>query len=274
MSSSRSIIVTAEPRLVRLFLCLILYLMLLPSSASAFDRFTAHGGPVRDLALSPDGENFVTASFDYSAVLWSANDIKEKSTLFGHEAALNTAKFSPDGRWLATGGDDGLIMLWRTSELKQDDVEPIILRGHKGKIVHLAFSNESKQLASASWDGSIGLWQLENDPENTEVHSRFIRGHEGPVNAVQFSNDGDYLYSAGQDGQIRYWRLASDEYLRSVVRNGWGISVFAIDETKDIVAFGSSDGVMSVARLSDQTMLMRVGDERVPVLSLYWLVAA
>ena len=54
---------------------------------------------------------------------------------------------------------------------------------------------------------------------------------------VQFSNDGDYLYSAGQDGQIRYWRLASDEYLRSVVRNGWGISVFAIDETKDIVAW-------------------------------------
>ena len=270
MSSSRSIIVTAEPRLVRLFLCLILYLMLLPSSASAFDRFTAHGGPVRDLALSPDGENFVTASFDYSAVLWSANDIKEKSTLYGHEAALNTAKFSPDGRWLATGGDDGLIMLWRTSELKQDDVEPIILRGHKGKIVHLAFSIDGKQLASASWDGSIGLWQLENDPENTGVHSRFIRGHEGPVNAVQFSNDGDYLYSAGQDGQIRYWRLASDEYLRSVVRNGWSISVFAIDETKDIVAFGSSDGVMSVERLSDQTTLMRVGDERVPVLSLYY----
>ena len=104
--------------------------------------------------------------------------ISKRNPPFGHEAALNTAKFSPDGRWLATGGDDGLIMLWRTSELKQDDVEPIILRGHKGKIVHLAFSNESKQLASASWDGSIGLWQIEN-AENTEVHSRFIRGHEG-----------------------------------------------------------------------------------------------
>ena len=100
--------------------------MLFPPPVSAFDRFTAHGGPVRDLALSPDGQDFVTASFDYSAVLWSANDIKEKTTLHGHEAALNTAKFSPDGRWLATGGDDGLIMLWRTSELKQDNAEPIL----------------------------------------------------------------------------------------------------------------------------------------------------
>ena len=83
MSSSRSIIVTAEPPLVRLFLCLIIYLMLFLSSASAFDRFTAHGGPVSDLALSPDGQNFVTASFDYSAVLWSANDIKENPPFMG-----------------------------------------------------------------------------------------------------------------------------------------------------------------------------------------------
>jgi cytochrome c len=240
------------------------------SSASALDRYTAHGGPVRDLAVSPDGEYFVTASFDYSAVLWSTKDIKDKFTLYGHEAALNAARFSPDGKWLATGGDDGLVMLWPTRELNQDDVTPIVLRGHKGKIVHLAFSYDGKQLASASWDGSIGIWPLDNGLSNAEVDSRFITGHEGPVNAVQFSDDGAHLYSAGQDGEIRYWRLASDEYLRSVVRNGWGISVFAIDETKDIVAFGSSDGVMSVERLSDQTTLMRVGDERVPVLSLYY----
>lgn len=97
---------------------------------------------MRDLAISPDGQNFVTASFDYSAVLWSTNDITEKSTLYGHEAALNTAKFSPDGRWLATAGDDGLVLFWRRSKLKQGDVEPIILRGHKGKIVHLAFSSD------------------------------------------------------------------------------------------------------------------------------------
>ena len=58
--------------------------------------------------------------------------------------------------------------------------------------------------------------------------------------------------------RIRFWRLASDEYLRSVVNNGWNISVFAIDEKKDLVAFGSSDGAMSVARLSDQTELLRV----------------
>ena len=45
--------------------------------AQAFDRYTAHGGPVRDLTLSPDGSTLVSASFDYSAVIWQAPDITD-----------------------------------------------------------------------------------------------------------------------------------------------------------------------------------------------------
>ena len=99
-------------------------------------------------------------------------------------------------------------------------------------------------LASASWDGSIGIWPLDAGPETAELGVRFIKGHEGPVNAVQFSDDSQFLYSAGYDGHIRYWRLANDEYLRSIVKNGWGVSVFVVDEARDIVAFGSSDGCL------------------------------
>ncbi len=226
MSSCYSIFKPASSSLGWLFLCLSL-IGLLPISASAFDRYTAHGGPVRDLALSPDGKHFVTASFDYSAVLWSADEIAEKSTLIGHEAALNTAQFSPDGKWLATGGDDGLVLVWKADQLTDESAEPIILRGHKGKIVHLAFSADNSMLASASWDGSIGIWPLGAGPEKAELGVRFITGHEGPVNAVQFSDDSQFLYSAGYDGQIRYWRLANDEYLRSVVKNGWSVSVLS-----------------------------------------------
>ena len=78
----------------------------------AFDRYTAHGGPVRGLALSPDGFTLVTASFDYSAVVWRAKGLEEQTTLLGHEAAVNTAAFSNDGNLLATAGDDGIILLW------------------------------------------------------------------------------------------------------------------------------------------------------------------
>ena len=243
---------------------------LLVMPAHGFDRHTAHGGPVRGLALSPDGSTLVTASFDYSAVVWGARGLDERTTLLGHDAAVNTADFSADGSLLATAGDDGAILLWDVEQLQQPTVTPIILRGHKGKVVDLAFSRDGSTLASASWDGSIGIWPLAGAAVDENQSARFITGHEGPVNAVQFSDDGEFLYSAGYDGQVRYWRLATNEYLRSPVRNGWGVSTFIVDEPADVIAFGGSDGQMVVQRLSDETALLQLGDERVPVLSLFY----
>ena len=243
---------------------------LLVMPAHGFDRHTAHGGPVRGLALSPDGSTLVTASFDYSAVVWGARGLVERTTLLGHDAAVNTAGFSADGSLLATAGDDGAILLWDVEQLQQPTVTPIILRGHKGKVVDLAFSRDGSTLASASWDGSIGIWPLAGAAVDETQSARFITGHEGPVNAVQFSDDGEFLYSAGYDGQVRYWRLATNEYLRSPVRNGWGVSTFIVDEPADVIAFGGSDGQMVVQRLSDETALLQLGDERVPVLSLFY----
>jgi cytochrome c len=255
-------------------LCIYLALITLPlfaltmGQANAFERFTAHGGPVRHLTISPDGTQLVSASFDYSAVLWRAPDLQETATLHGHEAGVNTARFSPDGHMLATAGDDALIKMWPVLEVPSEPLKPITLRGHRGKIVDLAFSRDGRWMASASWDGAIGIWPLVDGPAHMQSGVRFITGHDGPVNAVQFSADDRFIYSAGYDGQIRYWRLENGEYLRSIVRNGWGVSSFVVDEANDIVAYGSSDGVMTVERLSDQATLLKIGDERVPVLSL------
>jgi cytochrome c len=203
-------------------------------------------------------------------VVWGASGLDERTTLLGHDAAVNTAGFSADGSLLATAGDDGAILLWDVEQLQQPTVTPVVLRGHKGKVVDLAFSRDGSTLASASWDGSIGIWPLAGAAVDETQSARFITGHEGPVNAVQFSDDGEFLYSAGYDGQVRYWRLATNEYLRSPVRNGWGVSTFIVDEPADVIAFGGSDGQMVVQRLSDETALLQLGDERVPVLSLFY----
>ena len=240
------------------------------SPAFGFDRYTAHGGPVRGLALSPDGSTLVTASFDYSAVVWGTQAFEEQATLLGHEAAVNTAAFSADGSLLATAGDDGSVLLWTKEQIGNDSAEPVVLQGHKGKVVDLAFSSDGTMLASASWDGSIGIWPLAGTGLDESQSARFIAGHEGPVNAVQFSDNNEYLYSAGYDGQIRYWRLQNDEYLRSPVRNGWGVSVFMVDEKADLVAYGGSDGQMVIQRLSDDKIHLKLGEERVPVLSLFY----
>ncbi len=239
-------------------------------NARSMETYTAHGGPVKGLAIAPNGGAMISTSFDYTAVVWSTDRIAPLATLFGHEAAVNVATFSPDGKQLATAGDDGLILLWSMEDVtnNRDDAQPIVLSGHKGKVVGLSFAPDGSQLASASWDSSIGIWQLKNDAKPRL--DRFITGHKGPVNTVQFSSDMKHLYSGGHDGSIRRWLLETGEYQRSLIRNGWGISVFEIDEKRDMLAYGTADGGMYVVRFSDQRELLRFGEERVPVLSMHY----
>jgi cytochrome c len=209
-----------------------------PKALSAFEQHTAHGGPVKGLALSPDGRWMVSTSFDYTAVLWSTGDFSERRTLNGHRAAVNAAAFSPDGRYLVTAGDDRMLQVWRLEDLLDEamEPEPMILSGHTAKVVHLAFSADGRRLASSSWDHTVGLWSLpafENEG--------FLSGHDAPVHAALFSKDGLSLYSAGGDGHIRLWDVIEARYLRSLVNNGWGINVLAIGEDGDWLAYGTAN---------------------------------
>ncbi len=233
--------------------------------AAGFEQLTAHGGPVKGLALSPDGRWMVSTSFDYTAVLWSARDLSEVRKLHGHQAAVNAAAFSPDGRFLVTAGDDRTLRVWRLGELLDAAVEPVprVLDGHTAKIVHLAFSPDGQRLASSSWDHRIGLWSVP-----AFAHLGFLQGHDAPVHATQFSGDGRSLYSAGGDGQVRLWDVGEVRYLRSPVSNGWGINVLAIDEGRDLLAYGSANGVMRTVPLAGAGQAIDYVIEGPPVLSL------
>ena len=222
-------------------LCLALIATLPLNITLAFDRYIAHGGPIKGLAYSEKLGLLVSTSFDYTAVVWDSGSMEEVKQLIGHNAAVNTATFSPDGRWLATGGDDNQILLWDVSTLRDPQVEPvpILLDGHTAKVVDLAFSADGKYLASASWDRRVGIWDI-----SALKLKRYLSGHQGPVNTAQFSGDGLYVYSGGADGHIRLWRLTTGEYLRSVVRNGFGINVMDLSPELNVLAYGGSNGMM------------------------------
>ncbi|MGB2284189.1 MAG: c-type cytochrome [Candidatus Puniceispirillaceae bacterium] len=239
------------------------------SDVHAIEEYTAHGGPVKHLDLSPDGRLMVSASFDYSAVMWSLPEFDEAATLIGHDAAVNIARFSPDGRWLVTGGDDNQVLLWLVADVlaNPEDVEAVKLTAHKGKIVGLNFSSDSKFLISSSWDGTAMVWDMARAAEGEASPVR-LDGHEGPVNAAAFSEDGKFVYTAGYDGHIRYWRLSDKTFLRSIIRNGWGVNVMYVDETDGLIAYGTTDGAMVIHDLGTDKELVRMGDERVPVLSV------
>jgi cytochrome c len=172
--------------------------LLLPlACGAAHAQLRGHGGPVRAVAVAPDGETAISGSFDTSAIRWSLKRNAALQVLRFHEGAVNAVAFLKDGR-VATAGEDGRIALWRAGEERPERV----LEGHQGPVVALAVSPDGATIASGSWDRTVRLWPLAGGAP------RVLEGHQQNVNAVAFAPDRRMLASAGYDATLRLWPLA------------------------------------------------------------------
>ena len=237
-------------------------------SSHSIEQYTAHGGPVKGLAVSKNNKLMASASFDYSVVVWDLNPIKEKITLIGHDAAVNAVEFSPRNDFLVSGGDDNNILLWSLNDISNinEEIQPIRLGNHRGKIADLEFSSDGKFLLSASWDGTVGVWDLK---KRQKINS--LVGHKGPVYSVKYSKDNKFIYSSGYDGEIKLWKVNNGEYVRPLIKNGWGISKFEVDEKRNFIAFGSTDGQIKINKFDQDETILNIKEDRVPILSMYYL---
>src|SRR5262245_31267918 len=86
--------------LVRL---LALLFLLCSCTLPALAQLRGHGGPVKAIAVSPDGSQVASGSFDTTVIRWSLSSGTAQNVLRFHEGAVNSVAFLGDGR-LATGG--------------------------------------------------------------------------------------------------------------------------------------------------------------------------
>lgn len=152
-----------------------------------------HGGPVRAIAVAPDGQTAITGSFDTKAIVWSLETGEAREVLLFHDGQVNAVAALPQSRF-ATAGADGRVAIWTVGRS-----EPIsVLEGHAGPVASLAVSPDGSMLASASWDTTVRVWALAGG------ESRVLEGHRGNVNAVAFLPDGT-LVSVGYDAAVILW---------------------------------------------------------------------
>src|SRR5919197_1431292 len=94
---------------------LAVFALLLLVSPTAQAQLRGHGGPVRALAISPDGRQAISGSFDTSAIRWSLQKNAAEQVLRFHDGAVNAVAFLKDGR-IATSGEDARIAIWTPGE--------------------------------------------------------------------------------------------------------------------------------------------------------------
>jgi len=202
---------------------------LLAGTAAAVAQLRGHGGPVRALAVSPDGQRAISGSFDSTAIRWSLSRNAAEQVLRFHADAVNAVAMLGDGRTV-TAGADGRIAIWRAGNAEPDRV----LEGHTAPIAALAVSPDGTMLASASWDQTIRLWPLAGGAP------RVLEGHTQNVNGVAFAPDGRTLVSVGYDQSVRIWPLAGTPAPTVVVMPG-PLNAVAIGGDGEIAA-GAADG--------------------------------
>ena len=219
------------PRALRTWAVGLLALLLLLGLAPAHAQLRGHGGPVRALAISPDGATAISGSFDSSAIRWSLGRNAAEQVLRFHSNAVNAVAVLGDGG-AVTAGEDGRIAVWK-SGVQQPAA---ILEGHSAPIVALAVSPDGATLATASWDGTVRMWPLAGGAP------RVFEGHQQNVNGVAFTNEGSAVVSAGYDLTVRIWPLASAG-APTIVSLPSPLNAVALAPDDEIVAAGADGKV-------------------------------
>ena len=200
-------------------------------------------GSVNAIALSPDGQTLVSASFG-TIRIWNVRTGRLVRTLNSvhSKKSVKTVAVSPDSSILASGGGDNNVILW---DLKTGRRMRTIA-AHKAAVNEIAFSRDGQTLASGSDDKTVRLWNV-----RTGSRLRTLSGHAGGVNAIALSRDGKTLASGSQDKTVRLWNLGTGEVRRIITGHGGPVNAVAFSPNGQIVASASTDNTIRLSNVQD-----------------------
>lgn len=207
-----------------------------------------HGGMVRSVDVSPDGERILTGSFDYSARLWDAGDQSEVKILDLHEGPVTSVGFSPDGVHGLTTSDDFTAIFWNldTGEMVQR------LKGHKHKVMTSAFSRDGRRVVTGSWDNTARVWDVASG--ETQV----VLSTNGPVNAVAFFDDDRFIATGGHHPVIEIWNAETGDIAGKLEGHRAGITALRVSPDGTYALSSSIDKTIMLWDLQSQQMIREI----------------
>lgn len=166
--------------------------------------FEGHEAAVAAVAISPNGKNVISASFDCTLRLWDIETAESIGIFQGHDDWVTAVAITPNGRCAISASFDDTLRLWEIETSKT----MAIYEGHKALVTSVAITPDGKHAISASFDHTLRLWDI----ETTETIAIF-KGHKSLVMDVAIMPGGQRAVSASSDHTLRLWDIKSAQTL-------------------------------------------------------------
>jgi len=243
-----------------------------------------HRGPVRTVAMTPDGRRAISGSEDRTLKVWDLESGICLRTLEGYADTVVAVAVTPDGRRALSTSKDKTMKVWdlqsgtclQTLEVDRDgaltadgrvaisgseegtmkvwDLESgtclRMLKGHADCVNAVAVTPDGRQAISASDDETLKVWNLdEGDPMQA------LDGHCKSVLAVAVTPDGEQGVSGACDKTLKVWDLGSGACLRTLEGHGDAVLAVAVTPNGQRAISGSEDKTLKVWDLAAGTCL-------------------
>jgi WD40 repeat protein len=224
-------------------------------------RFSGHSGRIVAMDVSPAGNIFVTASHDFSVLVWElprdsdagrggpSKPYRPIGKLNSADAHVLSVAFNADGSQMATCSADHSVSLWKVKG-KSFSLVWRLAQAHESVVTSVCFGHGLSEglLISASWDKTIKIWEWGLTPKKSSDCVSVLRGHTAKINALSLiPGQGEYLLSAGEDCTIRLWRLSAPFEMHAMyVAPSNELGFTSLDSVASWFISGSANGLVRI----------------------------
>lgn len=218
--------------------------MIFKKKLSVSTVLKGHKDAVWSVAVTPDGERVVSASWDGTLKVWELASGKCTATFKGHEGGVYGIAVTPDSKRAVSGSRDNTLKVWDLASGKC----MVTCKGHKRRVGSVAVTPDGKRAISGSFDKTLKVWDLASGKCLATM-----LGHDGWIGdwAVVVIPDGKQAVSGSSDNTMKMWDLQTGA-CRATLQGHTDI-VYGAAVTPDgkTIVSGSLDRLLRVWNLAD-----------------------